>query len=74
MELGATVCKPAMPLASYCPLNSICVAYKKGIVNTLPVKEKSIRKKTRWFSYFVFNANGKTLSGKEQERYLAKFV
>jgi len=27
----------------------------------LPVKEKSIRKKTRWFSYFVFNANGKTL-------------
>ena len=61
MDFGATVCKPAMPLCSYCPLNSICVAYKKGIVNTFPVKEKSIRKKTRWFSYFVFNANGKTL-------------
>ena len=68
MDFGATVCKPVMPLCSHCPLNSICVAYQKGIVNTLPVKEKSIRKKTRWFSYFVFNAEGKTLVRKRTEK------
>lgn len=61
MDFGATVCKPVMPFCSRCPLNSICIAYQKGIVNTLPVKEKSTTKKTRWFSYFVFNTNGKTL-------------
>src|SRR4051812_20459401 len=61
MDFGATICKPAIPICSHCCLNVICTAYKKGIVNTLPVKEKSIKKKTRWFSYFVFNSNGRTL-------------
>ena len=61
MDFGATICKPAIPICPHCCLNVICTAYKKGIVNTLPVKEKSIKKKTRWFSYFVFNSNGRTL-------------
>lgn len=77
MDFGATVCKPATPLCSHCPLNSICVAYKKGIVNTLPVKEKSVQKKTRWFSYFVLNAHEKTFvrkrTGKDVWQNLFEF-
>jgi A/G-specific adenine glycosylase len=61
MDFGATVCKPGIPLCSQCPLNPMCIAYKKGIVNALPLKEKSIKKKTRWFSYFIFTSKGKTL-------------
>lgn len=61
MDFGSTVCKPALPMCSQCCLHSVCIAFKKGTVNALPVKEKTLKKKTRWFSYFVFEANGKTL-------------
>ena len=52
MDFGAVICKPKLPLCSTCPLNSKCVAYLTGYVDKLPVKEKSIIKKTRWF-YFL---------------------
>lgn len=61
MDFGATVCKPALPLCSKCPLQGICNAYATGRVNLLPIKEKTLTRKTRWFSYFVFTSNGKTL-------------
>lgn len=61
MDFGATVCKPALPACSACSLHDICKAYKTGMVNQLPLKEKVIRKKNRWFSYFVFMHGDKML-------------
>lgn len=61
MDFGATVCKPFAPLCNTCPLQKICVAYQKGIVNYLPIKEKVLQKKSRWFYYFVMECNGKIL-------------
>jgi len=61
MDFGATVCKPMLPTCSACILNAVCMAFKKSIVNKLPVKEKILQKKQRWFSYFVFYANNKIL-------------
>ncbi|HVX49883.1 MAG TPA: A/G-specific adenine glycosylase [Chitinophagaceae bacterium] len=61
MDFGATVCKPAAPLCGSCPMQKICIAYKTGKVNLLPVKEKVLQRKTRWFSYFIFEYSGKTL-------------
>lgn len=61
MDFGATVCKPALPLCSHCPIQQICVAYKEGKVNQLPVKEKVLKKKHRWFYYFLFEHDGKVL-------------
>lgn len=58
MDFGATVCKPALPLCNTCYLNSICTAYKTAAVSNLPVKEKILQKKHRWFSYFIFRVNG----------------
>lgn len=60
MDFGATVCKPALPLCSSCHLNSICAAFKNATVSNLPVKEKTLQKKLRWFSYFIFHANDTT--------------
>ncbi|MES2429922.1 MAG: A/G-specific adenine glycosylase [Bacteroidota bacterium] len=57
MDFGATICKPQLPLCEICVLKKYCEAYKEGIVNTLPVKEKSIVKKTRWFYYLIFKHN-----------------
>lgn len=61
MDFGATVCKPALPLCSGCPLQRTCNAYATGRVNLLPIKEKALTRKIRWFTYFVFTCNGQTL-------------
>jgi A/G-specific adenine glycosylase len=68
MDFGATVCKPSVPDCSQCRLKSICIAFKTGRVNELPVKEKTLQKQTRWFSYFVINANGKTFIHKRTSK------
>ena len=64
MDFGATVCKPMLPLCSTCALQKICGAYKAGRVDALPVKEKRLIKKTRWFTYFVFEYDKKLLVNK----------
>lgn len=61
MDFGATICKPVSPLCNECPLQNNCDAYQTGHVNELPVKEKTINKKTRWFTYFIFTVDDKTL-------------
>lgn len=61
MDFGATICKPAIPACSLCYLKNVCVAFKKGMVNVFPVKEKKLNKKTRWLTYFIFEVNGKKL-------------
>lgn len=53
MDFGATVCKPMLPLCGTCPLSEHCVAFGAGMVNKLPIKEKTLTKRNRWFYYFV---------------------
>ncbi len=46
MELGAMICLPnGQPKCEQCPVNEICQAYKQGIQNELPVKEKKQKRK-----------------------------
>ena len=61
MDFGATVCKPALPLCSTCPLQKICKAYQTGMVHILPLKEKNLQRKTRWLTYFIFESGGSML-------------
>lgn len=67
MDFGATICKPMLPLCATCPANNICVAYHTAMVNILPVKEKVLKKRIRWFSYFIISAEGKVLVRKRTE-------
>ncbi len=53
MDFGATVCKPQLPLCTECPLQTRCDALATGTVNELPVKEKKLNKKNRWFYYII---------------------
>ena len=77
MDFGATICKPVSPLCNQCPLQSGCEAYQTGRVNELPVKEKVLTKKTRWFTYFIFTVGNKTLvhqrAGKDIWQQLYEF-
>lgn len=58
MDFGAVICKPQLPLCSDCVMSKRCVALNQGQVQLLPVKEKSIVKRTRWFYYLVAEFNG----------------
>jgi A/G-specific adenine glycosylase len=53
MDFGAVICKPAAPLCTTCVFNKHCHAFIHNRVQDLPVKEKKIRVRTRWFYYLV---------------------
>lgn len=53
MDFGATVCKPQLPLCNECFLKNDCQALALNVVKTLPVKEKALLKKQRFFHYFI---------------------
>lgn len=60
MDFGAVVCKPAAPLCEICPFNNTCIALKNKVVNQLPVKEKKLQQKKRWFYFLVIQHGTKT--------------
>jgi A/G-specific adenine glycosylase len=47
MELGATICKPRSPLCNTCPVGDFCLAFQKGLQETLPImrERKPLRHK-----------------------------
>lgn len=53
MEFGALQCKPKSPNCSICPLQDSCYASNKDLVNQLPVKINKLKKRTRYFNYFL---------------------
>lgn len=53
MDFGAVVCKPVAPLCLNCGFNKFCSAFINNKINELPVKEKKINIKKRWFYYLV---------------------
>jgi A/G-specific adenine glycosylase len=53
MEFGAMHCKPQQPLCSTCPFNKECFALKNNLVQVLPVKEKKVKVRARYFLYVV---------------------
>jgi A/G-specific adenine glycosylase len=59
MDFGAVVCKPAIPDCPVCPLRKKCVAYKENRTTELPVNDKIINRKERFFNYFIVEHKGK---------------
>ncbi len=53
MDLGAVICKPAAPLCPACVFKKDCAAFREDKIKELPVKEKKISIRKRWFYYLV---------------------
>ncbi len=68
MDFGATVCKPQIPECQSCILQKECVAYNTGLVNQLPVKEKRLIRKNRFFTCFIFMVKEEVLVRKRVEK------
>lgn len=78
MDFGATICKPKLPLCNLCPLQKKCYAFINDMINTLPVKEKAITRKSRWLYYLIIEYNNKLYvrkrTGKDIWQNLNEFV
>lgn len=72
MEFGATMCKPQSPDCNSCPLNTSCVALSKNQIKELPIKEKKIKIRNRYFNYLVIKTddNKTTLVKREKGVWL----
>lgn len=68
MDFGATVCKPKNPLCTSCVQSPECQAFKHGFVNALPVKEKFIVRKERWFYYFIIEVGDSVYIRKREQK------
>ncbi len=68
MDFGAVICKPKLPLCNTCPLKKRCIALASAKVDVLPVKEKKIIVKTRWFYYAVANFENKVMVRKRDAK------
>jgi A/G-specific adenine glycosylase len=62
MDFGALHCKPQNPLCDSCPFSASCVALEKKLTKELPVKEKKIKVRKRYFNFLVIKtADDKTI-------------
>lgn len=59
MDFGATVCTPEQPRCGTCLLMHRCQAFSTGAQQRLPVKEKQVRQKNRWFIYYIIQQRGR---------------
>ena len=60
MDFGAIQCTPQSPKCVVCPLQESCVALRNGKVNILPVKEKTLKVKSRHLIYIYVRCQGMT--------------
>lgn len=68
MEFGALWCKPQNPKCEDCPLQAQCLAFQNKTVALLPVKDKKIKIRNRYFLYFVFNYKDNVYIQKRTEK------
>lgn len=61
MELGAIQCTPKKPTCETCPFVTQCEAFVKEQVHVLPVKSSKLQIKERFFHYFIFIKDSKTI-------------
>lgn len=68
MEFGALQCVPKKPDCNQCPISTGCHALKYDLVKTLPVNEKKVKIKSRYFLYFHIQIGDYTVVRKRKEK------
>ena len=60
MEFGALQCVPQNPNCNDCVLNRLCVAFRNGLVDMLPIKVKTAKITIRYFHYLYIGFGNRT--------------
>lgn len=58
MDFGAIQCTPQSPKCLLCPLSETCIAFRSNRVTQLPVKEKTVKVRTRYLTYVLIKCQG----------------
>jgi A/G-specific adenine glycosylase len=66
MEFGALHCTPQNPTCEDCVFARQCFAKQKGMQRQLPVKEKKLKVRKRYF-YYIVRMSGKSLAMQKRE-------
>ena len=72
MDFGALQCTPTSPDCFSCPLSAGCLAFAKGIVTKLPVKQNKIKTRDRYFNYIYVRMGAYTFINKREGRDIWK--
>ena len=68
MDFGATICKPVAPLCHICVFQKYCTAFHSERINMLPLKEKKILQRTRYFYFFIISYKNKIVVKERVEK------
>lgn len=68
MDFGATVCTPKKPMCNTCIFQDKCVANLKNEQDILPVKNKKITIKKRYFQFLLSENKGKIIIEQRKEK------
>ena len=64
MELGSLICKPKQPLCNLCPINSLCISFKK---KNFEIIKKFKKSKTKYFEANIYYSKNKILLIKNEK-------
>lgn len=67
MDFGATICKP-QPECAQCFFNQACKAFLQKKQAALPVKEKKLKIRERWFHYIILQKGNEIAIRQRTER------
>lgn len=67
MDFGALICTPAQPKCMECVLQDWCTAFAENRVGELPVNDRKISIRNRYFHYFHIQHNGSTFLQKRND-------
>ena len=77
MEFGALQCAPKSPNCNLCPLQETCYAAINNLTDQIPVKEKKVKQRTRFFYYYIIECRNSILlekrTGKDIWKNLHQF-
>lgn len=68
MDFGSTQCSPKKPNCSDCPFQLDCFAFQNNEINILPLKEKKIKKRTRYFNFLIIKNEDEVFLQKRTEK------
>lgn len=71
IELGAVVCVPnGEPCCDRCPWDTVCTAYKEGLIDKLPVKTPKKARKIEYKTVFLLETKDQTAIHKREAKGL----
>lgn len=68
MDFGAVICKPLLPLCKECPLQEKCLAFLDNKTTLLPINNKTIKQKQRFFNYLIVEYKSKFYINKRAQK------